>query len=225
MPVPAAVVVNAAGLGSRLGLDLPKALLEVAGRPLIAWQLDLLRDVPEVRVVLGYRAAEVADVVFNTRPDAMVVLNHDFASTGTAASLMRGCAGVRGLAVSLDCDLVVHPEDLAEFVHSTGPVLGTLPVQSLEPVYVRLAGRSDGGSDAQDFDRLFVEGDREWSGLIAFDPTSPHMGPSSGHVFELVRPLLPMPAVPIRAREVDFPEEIEAMERWIDELVQIGALT
>lgn len=222
MPVPATVVVNAAGLGSRLGLDRPKALLEIAGRPLIAWQLDLLRDVPDVRVVLGYQAAAVTDVVFGSRPDATVVLNHEYASTGTAASLMKGAALAPGLVLSLDCDLVVHPADLAVFLEATGPMLGVLDVQSNEPVLVRVADE-DGGLVARDFDREMRPGDFEWSGLITFDPTDSRLGSDRGHVFEMLRGLLPVPAHRIRAREVDYPDEIRAMEQWIDTLADEGA--
>lgn len=225
MHVPTTVVVNAAGLGSRLGLDMPKALLEVAGRPLIAWQMELLRDVSDVRVVLGYRASDVSDVVFRVRPEAMVVLNHEFSSTGTAASLVRGCVGALGPVVSLDCDLIVHPEDLRLFTHGSSPMLGTLPVQSEEPVFVRVEPGSDGAMVARDFDRTPVPGDHEWSGLVRFDPQSPHLGPSRGHVFELIRPLLPMAAVPIRAREVDFPDEVEALSHWIEQLMREGCLS
>ena len=225
MHVPTTVVVNAAGLGSRMGLDMPKALLEVAGRPLIAWQMELLRDVSDVRVVLGYCASDVSDVVFRVRPEAMVVLNHDFSSTGTAASLMRGSVGAPGAVVSLDCDLIVHPDDLRLFTSGSRPMLGTLPVQSEEPVFVRVESGRDGSMMASDFDRTHVPGDHEWSGLVRFDPRSPHLGPGRGHVFELVRPLLPMAAVPIRAREVDFPDEIEALSDWIEHLMKEGCLS
>ncbi|WP_448061652.1 NTP transferase domain-containing protein [Cellulomonas hominis] len=217
MQVPATVVVNAAGLGSRLGLDRPKALLELEGRPLIAWQLAMLRDVPDVRVVLGYQAAEVADVVFAARPGATVVLNHQYSSTGTAASLMRGALGVSGRVVSLDCDLVVHPADLASFVHADEPVLGVLPVQSNEPVLVRVDGDAP-NLVARGFDRERRDGDYEWSGLISFDPRDRALGPTSGHVFQLVAGLLPMRAQVIRAREVDFPDEVAPMTDWIRQL-------
>lgn len=222
MSVPATVVVNAAGLGSRLGLDRPKALLEIDGRPLIAWQLAMLREVEEVRVVLGYQAAEVADVVFAERPDAMVVLNHDYASTGTAASLMRGASGVGNRVLSLDCDLVVHPDDLAAFIHAEEAVLGVLEVQSNEPVFVRVSDGAD-GLYARDFDREYRAGDYEWSGLIAFDPMSPHIGSTRGHVFEMVAGLLPIRAQVIRAREVDYSDEIEPMTQWIRHLTTEGA--
>lgn len=223
MSLPATVVVNAAGLGTRLGLNKPKALLELAGRPLIHWQLAMLDGVEDVRVVAGYHAAAVADAVFAVRPDATVVLNHEFLSTGTAASLMRGVAHTDGTVLSLDCDLVVHPEDLRAFLATAAPLLGVVPMQSLEPVAADIA-ETAAGPVVQGFSRDLSAGRFEWSGLVSFDPSDPRLGPARGHVFELVSPLLPAPARSIRALEVDYADEIAAMERWIESLVEEGAL-
>lgn len=223
MQVPATVVVNAAGRGTRLGSDLPKALLEVEGRPLVAWQLALLADVPDVRVVLGHEAAAVADVVFAVRDDVTVVLNHEYATTGTAASLMRGAAGAPGLVVSLDCDLVVHPGDLAAFVAEPVVQLGVTAVQSDEPVFVEVTGEP-GALAARRFDRAPSAGAWEWSGLVAFDPADPRLGRRDRHVFELVEGLLPMPARVVRAREVDFPDEVAALAAWVRQLREEGLL-
>jgi CTP:molybdopterin cytidylyltransferase MocA len=221
--IPAAVVVNAAGLGSRLGLNRPKALLEVEGRPLIAWQLEMLRDVEDVRVVLGYRAAEVAEVVFSVRPDAMVVLNHDFASTGTAASFLRGAARADNHVVSLDCDLLVHPDDLRAFIDAGGPALGVIRQQSVDPVLVEVRD-VDGGAAALQFSRDPQPDWWEWSGLVVVRSDDERIQGARGHVFEMVAPLLPLPAIEIRAREVDFEEEVEEMAAWIRELREEGVL-
>lgn len=43
------LIVAAAGMGSRLGREEPKALVPLAGRPLISWTLDALRSVPFAR--------------------------------------------------------------------------------------------------------------------------------------------------------------------------------
>jgi 2-C-methyl-D-erythritol 4-phosphate cytidylyltransferase len=43
------LIVAAAGMGSRLGREEAKALVPLAGRPLISWTLDALRSVPFVR--------------------------------------------------------------------------------------------------------------------------------------------------------------------------------
>jgi 2-C-methyl-D-erythritol 4-phosphate cytidylyltransferase len=59
-PVPGVgLVVVAAGRGERLGAGRPKALVEVAGRPLLAWALD------------GARAAGLGDVVVVAPPQAL----------------------------------------------------------------------------------------------------------------------------------------------------------
>lgn len=46
-----AAVVTAAGLGTRLGADCPKALVVVAGQPLVAWALDRIADVADTVIV------------------------------------------------------------------------------------------------------------------------------------------------------------------------------
>lgn len=43
-----AAVIAAAGLGTRLGADQPKALVSVAGQPLVAWALDRVADVADI---------------------------------------------------------------------------------------------------------------------------------------------------------------------------------
>jgi choline kinase len=222
--VPTTVVVNAAGLGSRMGLNRPKALVEIDGRPLIAWQLAMLDPVEDVRVVLGYRAAAVAEVVFDLRPDATVVLNHEFASTGTAASFLRGAAGAEGPVLSLDCDLVVHPHDLRTFIEDPGPALGVFPRQSIDPVLVQVS-QEGGARVATGFTRDARDEDWEWSGLVSLQHASDVADSARGHIFEMVAPLLPLPIRQIRAREVDYEEEIEEMEAWIRGLLDEGVIS
>lgn len=50
----AVALIVAAGLGERLGAGRPKALVELAGRPLLEWSLDVLAAVPEIdRIVVA----------------------------------------------------------------------------------------------------------------------------------------------------------------------------
>ncbi len=59
-------LIVAAGSGQRLGARLPKALVELGGQPLLAWSIDALRAVPEIkRVVVAMPAGATApaDVV------------------------------------------------------------------------------------------------------------------------------------------------------------------
>jgi 2-C-methyl-D-erythritol 4-phosphate cytidylyltransferase len=45
-------LIVAAGRGERLGADRPKALVELAGRPLVQWSIDVLRAVDGVREIV-----------------------------------------------------------------------------------------------------------------------------------------------------------------------------
>ncbi len=48
----AAALIAAAGSGERLGAGGPKALVEVAGRPLVSWSLEAMREATSVTVVV-----------------------------------------------------------------------------------------------------------------------------------------------------------------------------
>ena len=45
------VVISCAGIGSRLGLGLTKALVQINGRSLISWQLELFKDVEDLSLI------------------------------------------------------------------------------------------------------------------------------------------------------------------------------
>jgi 2-C-methyl-D-erythritol 4-phosphate cytidylyltransferase len=50
-------LIVAAGLGERLGASRPKALVELAGRPLLQWSVDVLASVPAIeRIVVALPA-------------------------------------------------------------------------------------------------------------------------------------------------------------------------
>jgi 2-C-methyl-D-erythritol 4-phosphate cytidylyltransferase len=95
-------IVAAAGSGLRLGADLPKGLVPLAGRPLVCWAVDTLRAggvaevvvavptaertafaaaLPGVRLVDGgaSRTASVRAALAAAGPDADAVLVHDAA--------------------------------------------------------------------------------------------------------------------------------------------------
>lgn len=85
------VVILAAGLGKRLGSltdALPKALLPVAGRPILDWQLGSLHrlGIParDVIVVGGHQVEALRAAL---PPEATLLFNRDYASTNNIVSL------------------------------------------------------------------------------------------------------------------------------------------
>lgn len=55
----AVALIVAAGLGERLGADRPKALVELAGRPLLQWSVDVLGSVPAIEGIVVALPADV----------------------------------------------------------------------------------------------------------------------------------------------------------------------
>ncbi len=115
-------VILAAGEGTRLRPltnDRPKCLVELAGRPLLAWQLDALADagIADVTIVTGYRADQIT---VGTRR----VHNDRYDDTNMVASLM--CArdvfdGTDDVLVAYG-DIVYEPRLVTALIESDAQV-------------------------------------------------------------------------------------------------------
>jgi CDP-glycerol glycerophosphotransferase len=105
------VVILAAGMGTRLGRDHPKALTPLNdGRSILQRQLEGLRSVLGAEVpitaVVGYRC----EMIMQAAPDLTFAYNPEFASTNTSKSLLRGLSNSRdGGVLWLNGDVVFDP--------------------------------------------------------------------------------------------------------------------
>ncbi len=80
-----AAVVTAAGLGVRLGAQIPKGLVLVAGRPLVRWAVDGIA--PLVDTVVVTAPAGHIDTMRSAVPDAIVVAGGDTRQSSVSAGL------------------------------------------------------------------------------------------------------------------------------------------
>jgi len=90
-----AIVILAAGKGTRMKSDLPKVLHPLAGRPMLHYSLDLadaVGDMPPV-VIVGYKAEEVKAAV---GPRATFVVQEE--QLGTGHAVMQAEAALKGQA-------------------------------------------------------------------------------------------------------------------------------
>lgn len=206
------VVISCAGMGSRLGMNIPKSLIMLHGKPLIEWQLELLKNVEDVRIVVGYKYQEVINVVLKKRKDVTFIFNHEFRTTGTAASFARGAEYVNldNLVLSLDGDLLVHPDDFDKLLLSNFECVGVGLVSSEEPVYINTY-ESNGIEWADSFSRL--HGKYEWTGLVQLKAEK--VTRTTGHVYQMLEPMLPFRVFPVRTHEIDtYLDYINALE-WV----------
>ena len=82
-------MIAAAGSGARLGAGGPKALVEVAGRPLVAWCLDAVAAAGSIGAVVIAAPPGHEDAISALAPDAVVVRGAASRSGSVANALER----------------------------------------------------------------------------------------------------------------------------------------
>jgi 2-C-methyl-D-erythritol 4-phosphate cytidylyltransferase len=149
-------IVPAGGSGERLGADRPKAFVVCAGRPLIEWSLDVLREVCDRVVVAaphGYvelpdfvhggesRSASVRNAV-EAAPEASVFVVHDAARPLVTRQLVERC--IEALEPGVDGAIAAVPmTDTVKEVAPDGRVLRTLDRSTLWAIQTPQVFRAD----------------------------------------------------------------------------------
>ncbi len=120
--MPTALVILAAGKGTRMNSDLPKVLHTLAGAPLLAHAMRADTDAEKVVIVAGHGAEQVAKSAHLYNPDAEIVLQTEQLGTGHAVGVARDTlAGFEGDVVVLYGDTpFISPETLREMQSARG---------------------------------------------------------------------------------------------------------
>lgn len=201
------IIISCAGMGTRLGIGMTKALIDIDGKPLIIRQLELLKSISDVRIVVGYQAENVMNVVKQYRQDVMFCFNYDYRTTGTAASFSKGLLGAREWVVALDGDLLVKPDDLKKFLDLNEECVGGCTPTTDNPVLMEI----DSAGNVVEFSR--EHGQLEWTGLALLKRE--RLVPSDKHVYQMIEPLLPIKSLKISTKEVDTINDYKSAVDWI----------
>lgn len=201
------IIISCAGMGTRLGAGVPKAIVDVGGKPIIIRQLELLDDFDDVRVVVGFQADKVIEIVQKYRKDVMFCFNNDFRTTGTAASFSKGLINAKEYAVALDGDLLVHPNDLKLFLSCDEELVGGCVPGTDNPVLMTL----DEQNRVIEFSR--EHGNLEWTGLAQIK--AERLVPGAGHVYQMLESLMPIKVMKIRTKEIDTMHDYDKAMQWI----------
>jgi len=210
MDISRTVVIGCAGMGNRLGMGTTKALVEVEGKSLIIRHLEMLQEEKDVRIVVGYQAEKVIEVVKAYRKDVTFVFNHDYRSTGTGASVALAAEYANDYVLSIDGDLLVHPGDMKCILRTEGEFVGGNPITSDDP-WMLQTDVQGGRENVVAFSKCV--GNYEWNGIVQMQATKFSGG--RGHVFHLIEPQLPIRFMKIRTREIDTAEDYERACEWV----------
>jgi choline kinase len=210
MPSTKSVVLSCAGIGSRLGLGQTKALIDIGGRPLIHWQLELFRDVEDLRIVVGYEANSIINAVLEKRRDVVFVYNHNYFNTQTGASFYLGSRDANEYVIEWDGDLLVHPEDVKTCLDHPSEYVAYAERSSDEAVFVK----TNRHGDVVMFSR--ENGDYEWTGPACLRKNKVRY--TSGAVFNQIEEYLPMKGLKVRAMDIDtyddYKRAVEFVKSW-----------
>lgn len=204
------IIISCAGMGNRLGLKTTKALVEIEGKPLIIRHLEMLKNEKDIRVVVGYQAEKVIEVVRNYRNDVVFVFNHNYKETGTGASVALASKYANEYILSLDGDLIVHPDDMKKILACEYEfVSGNKP--DTEDPWMLQTYCEDNAEWVSNFSKSV--GNYEWNGITQMKSCKMQNG--TGHVFQLIEPYLPVRFMEVRTREVDTIKDYECAIQWV----------
>lgn len=203
------VIISCAGIGSRLGLAKTKALIDIGNKTLIRWQLELFKEVEDVRVVVGFQANDVIREVKKYRNDVIFVYNHNYFDTKTGASYYLGARDGNELAIEIDGDLLVHPDDIKLLLETNGEWIAYTDKMSDNPIYCKTNENGEVLSFSNE------QGDYEWTGPCCINKNKLKF--SSGHVFNQLEPYLPMKGIKIRACDIDTYDDYQRALQFIKE--------
>lgn len=206
MRVSKTVVISCAGMGKRLGLGTSKCLVDVDGVPLIIRNLRMLDDVEDVRVVVGFQAQNVIDAVNTYRRDVTFVFNHDYAHTNTGDSVKLASAHANEYILTIDGDLLLHPDDMRKILDAEGEFVGVTSPGTDNPVLTQIDHDQVVGFSRE-------SGSFEWTGVTQIKAEKILNG--SGHTYQLIEPYLPMPYIFLRTKEIDTPNDYDNAVRWV----------
>lgn len=215
MPVPDCAVISAAGLGSRLGLDMPKCMVDVGGKTVIQRQIELLWQIPVLRVVVGFKGDAVVDHVSQVRPDAVFVHNPHFQHTSNAHSLFLGSHDLQSGFLALDGDVVIPDGQLEAFLGLIVPgesLLGVCSTRTEQPV----GAQFDPGNGVVSALGARPDLAHEWTGIAYLDGITFNDNDhdnDNAYVFEVLGDHLPLRGAIIECFEIDTPGDLESARK------------
>jgi 2-polyprenyl-3-methyl-5-hydroxy-6-metoxy-1,4-benzoquinol methylase len=193
-------VICAAGFGSRLELNIPKAMALVDGKRIIDYQIKALKNYDEIYVVVGFKSNSIVEhlkkhknvrIIYNTEPNL-----------GIKHTMQLISKEINELALILDGDIIINDEiPLFEY-----EFIGTKEPIGLNPIYCKVDGRNviSFGSE---------KSNHEWACIYSTNPSN-HVW-DTDFIYETLSRSLPKPFVELDVFEIDTPEDKDQSYTWL----------
>lgn len=197
---------------------MPKCLVEVCGRRIIDYLLEALADVPQVRMVVGFREMEVMAHVRALRRDVLFVRNPAFLHTTTLQSLHLGVRGLSEPCLILDGDTIYDGPSLrrlCDLSQDGAPTVGVSTDITEDPVYAAISPAGAGRAG-----ELMITGfsrdqrsQYEWANVAVLPPSLLTDSPTA--VYQRLATGLPMRAAVVERLEIDTEGDLRRAEEYL----------
>ena len=208
------VVICAAGVGSRLGMDIPKSMVVVEGTTLIKRQLDIICGIFEdVNIVVGFKSELIEKEV--EKYPVNIINNKDYASTTVVDSAILGIGDYLGSVLVVDGDIIFTEKDIITIYEIDSPVVGIKTIISRDnPVFVSIQGdsicefyRGTRGKEAY-----------EWAGICCVPSDYFTKCTKQTYLYKILEQQLPLKFLCVNSVEIDTVEDLEEAKLWMKTL-------
>ena len=200
------IIICCAGMGTRLGIGNTKALVDICGKPLIIRLLEYLDEYDDVRIVVGYHAKKVIDVVNSYRKNITFCFNNNYQNNGPAASMWKALLNAKENVLVLDGDLVFEPESFRRLLNYEKECIAYTKIKSDEPTFVNINDNYVLHFSTQPTRYI-------WPGIVKINVAKIAKG--SNYVFETIENSLPIEALEINVMEIDTQDDYEKAINWV----------
>lgn len=207
------VVIAAAGVGSRLGYGMPKCLLEVGSKTLLARQLSLVAGVEDVRLVVGFEKEKIIEAAKEVRRNAIFRINAAYRTTTTADSYDMGASGIDDWCLFMDADILFERDAFDRFCAECKPGqrrIGITDAKTEDAVFVHMNERDE----IVRFSRT-EKSDCEWAN-IAWLPSNYFTGHSDS-AYSRIAQELPVTTGRVESYEIDTEGDLRRARRFVTE--------
>lgn len=183
------VVIPAAGLGSRLGKNMPKILINLTeDKKVIDYQMEFVKDIKNVRLVAGYQYEKVVEYVKEKDYDVEIIHNPGFRYNTLCYSMYLATKDLDEPYVAFDGDTLVNKNEFNNLIKTFDdePLIGVTPTKTENPFYVDINEKGE----VLSFQRS-PKTNYEWANIACFcDPIK--INKDGKWVYSNFEPFLPL---------------------------------
>jgi choline kinase len=199
-------IICAAGMGTRLGLNLPKSLIKIKEKYLIEYQFEALADF-DITVILGYKHNLLLDIISNY--NCNFIVNNNYMHTNTSHSI--SLSNIDENCLILDGDLLFSKKEI-DRLHFNEPWVGTSDVKSFNPVFAKL-------NNNKVINISHNKSNYEWSCICYMNPKL-FENCTNEFVFEVLNKHMPITSQKVNVYEIDTVNDLNGVNIWLSSMMK-----